>query len=77
MTWKDLLPEIIYDRTEGEVKLSNKNEKRACPSCFWGDYKSVRMLKDDSKEKNQKLCPEHVKSGSCGLNKIDNMKVID
>lgn len=77
MTWKDLLPVTIYDRTDGEVKLAKNNQKRACPSCFWGDYKSVRMLKDESKGTNKQLCPEHVKSGSCGLDKMDDMKLID
>ena len=77
MTWLDLLPNTLYERSEGELKLVKHSDKRACPSCFWGDYQSVRMLKNKVQNSNQALCPDHVKTGSCGLNTLDNMNLME
>jgi hypothetical protein len=77
MEWTDLLPNEVYDKSAGILELPKHSNDRACPGCFWGDYKSVRMLKDEQPDSKQAICPAHVKSGSCGLSKLDNMKLIN
>lgn len=66
MTWKDLLPDRIYARSEN-LDVPPSSGLRPCPSCFWGDYQSVRtQLEHDA---SQQVCPPaHV--GSCGLPRI-------
>lgn len=63
LAWTDLLPDRIYARSENPG-IPQKQDLRPCPSCFWGDYQSVRtQLEQQAK---QKVCsPTH--PGSCGL----------
>jgi Linalool dehydratase/isomerase len=46
MSWVDLLPMRIYsaDRDNGPLPADSL-DKRPCPNCYWGDYRSVRMEK--------------------------------
>jgi len=75
MTWLDLLPNKIYSKVSMNDLPLHSNQ-RACPGCYWGDYQSVRMLKQQAPKGTVKICPPHVKAASCGLEKLDNLSLI-
>lgn len=77
MTWLDVLPTTIYQKQKGELVLPSTNKNRACPSCFWGDYQSIKMIKQAQPNSTENICPDHVTSGSCGMDKMDGMQVIN
>ncbi|RME29706.1 MAG: hypothetical protein D6800_02435 [Candidatus Zixiibacteriota bacterium] len=43
MTWRDLLPDREYRYNNGDNPLPASTSDRPCPSCYWGDYKTVSM----------------------------------
>lgn len=70
LEWSDILPQQVYnmDSTAG---LPKENPLRPCPSCFWGNYQSIRMIKS-----NQPLQCKSEKSASCTLDEMDT-EIID
>ena len=63
LSWTDILPTRTYAMGDG-LELPVTNENRACPDCYWGDFKSIRM----KVEQNSENCPAGQKEGSpCGL----------
>lgn len=67
MDWRDLLPDRIYAMNRGGA-LPDAIDKRPCPNCFWGDYRSVPML-SKGKKAEQSICPPNTGS-SCGLTSL-------
>ena len=42
MDWTHILPQRTFAMDDG-LELPEVSAMRACPSCFWGEYRSVRM----------------------------------
>jgi len=72
MTWSDILPERIYSSKMPSLEMPETDlSKRACPNCFWGDFKSVRMKAE------QQLCTESAdrdKKTNCNLQQLENVE---
>jgi hypothetical protein len=73
LSWRDILPTRIYAvGTSHELPVSDPS--RACPSCFWGDFKSIRMKLEQESEPQKASCGlgevEREGSASCGLEKL-------
>ncbi|RBP51124.1 hypothetical protein [Arenicella xantha] len=67
LSWRDILPTRSYAMGDGHT-LPTADEQRACPACFWGDFKSIRMQVDQ----RQANCPtDAADSASCGLESLD------
>ena len=69
MTWRDVLPDRIYQMNNGESPISASNiSQRACPNCYWGDYESVRMRE----EKAKTMCfAKENPDKNCGIEELD------
>ena len=65
LEWKDILPQQVFNMGS-DLKVSGEHVGRACPSCFWGDYKSIRMKKSEA----PKSCSAE-QSASCSLDDMD------
>ncbi len=65
MAWEDLLPPRVYAMNGGNNPFPKDSlDQRACPNCFWGDFKSVRMQITESAATQR--C-DNDESGSCGM----------
>lgn len=76
MVWTDLLPTQIYDLNSGRNPLPKDSfDKRPCPSCYWGDYESMRMraLKTQRTDLDtpSQQC-EVLEGKNCGLDVLNN-----
>lgn len=69
LDWTKILPQQVYstERTMSEA-LPEITLKRACPSCFWGDYQSVRMTEAAKLDSCEALDPV----SGCSLDNIDS-----
>jgi hypothetical protein len=65
LEWSDILPQQVYNMGS-TASLSEESALRACPSCFWGEYKSIRMKKSEM----PKSCGTK-ESASCTLDEMD------
>lgn len=70
LEWKDILPQQEFSM-DSNTALPEENLLRPCPSCFWGNYKSIRMKKLE----NLKQCKTESPS-SCSLDEM-NTEIID
>ncbi len=52
MDWTQILPQRVFTMGASST-LPEANPNRPCPSCFWGSYKSVRMLKEQESSNTQ------------------------
>lgn len=65
LAWSNILPTRTYAMGD-DLELPEANPNRACPSCFWGDYKSIRMRVEQSPAS----CEAEGSATSCDLNKM-------
>ncbi|MFT6408913.1 MAG: hypothetical protein ACJAQ6_002335 [Arenicella sp.] len=65
LEWKDILPQQAF-AMGSNTTIAEQSVGRACPSCFWGDYKSIRMKKIEE----LKRCSVE-RNVSCSLDQMD------
>lgn len=66
MTWVDILPQQIYSSEEASP-LPVYTDKRACPSCFWGDFDSEIMKKTKAEKEAADQSCSTAEGESCGM----------
>lgn len=70
LSWTDILPTRTY-AVGDNLELPILVKKRACPDCFWGDYKSIRMqLEQEQQPQAAKCLVGDQEQGNCGLEKL-------
>ncbi|MFT6723923.1 MAG: hypothetical protein ACJARN_000780 [Arenicella sp.] len=65
LEWTDILPQQVF-AMGSNTPTAEGSIDRACPSCFWGDYKSIRMKKAET----LKNCSAE-QNASCSLDQMD------
>ncbi len=63
MDWTEILPQKVFSMGD-DLPLPAESSERPCPSCFWGSYRSIRMIKE--KEETLEQC-RNEEGSSCAL----------